>query len=459
MRILSAADTFTYTISDGNGGTDTATVTVTVLNADTDFFGTAGDDTFYVKLDATGTIIEVYANDSGTGTPIFTTPLASTTDLSFDMLAGDDRLFVDLANGSPLPTGGIDLVGGANRATGDRLLVLGDDLATGSYNASAATTGDGVVTLNGRQIDLTGVEPIHVSDLLSFSVTTPNADDTLTVTGTGSGIDTLVGTSGAVTLSPVVFSNIGTLVIDAAVNDAGAGNDSLSISSTGQVPASLGFIQYRTGTGANTLDIQDGTARVDATMATGGTLDTTVDDGAELFTHRFRQTSLSIGNGSVATVVPLTGSEVSVLDSLTIAGIPDAWTGRLDLNTSDLIVQSTAAEKAGEFATLYNQLRQGFNGGAWLGNGINSLAAATNANIDTGLALVDNGVFGFPTFSGQPVDDNSLLIKYTYYGDIDLNGQVDADDLTVFANNFGRRQAQRRSMATSTSTATWTPTT
>jgi hypothetical protein len=353
------------------------------------------------------------------------------------MLAGDDRLFVDLFNGSPLPTGGIDFAGGTNGATGDSLMVLGDDLATGSYAADASTTGDGVVTLNGRQIDLTGVEPIRVSDLVSFAVTTPNPDDTLTIAGIGSGIDRLAGTSGAVTLSPVTFSDVDIFIIDAAVNDGGAGDDSLSISSTGQVPASLGFIQYMTGTGANTLDIEDGTARVDATMATGGTLDTTIDDGAELFTHRLRQTSLTIGNGSLATVVPLSGTEVSVLDTLTIAGAMDAWTGRLDLNTSDLIVQSTPSEKAAEFATLYNQLRQGFNGGAWLGNGIHSLAAATNPNVDTGLALVDNGIFSYPTFTGQPVDDNSLLIKYTYYGDIDVNGQVDADDLTVFANNFG----------------------
>ena len=45
---------------------------------------------------------------------------------------------------------------------------------------------------------------------------------------------------------------------------------------------------------------------------------------------------------------------------------------------------------------------------------------------------------GLTQFSGEPVDANSLLLKYTYYGDIDQNGAVDADDLTVFANNFGR---------------------
>jgi hypothetical protein len=54
------------------------------------------------------------------------------------------------------------------------------------------------------------------------------------------------------------------------------------------------------------------------------------------------------------------------------------------------------------------------------------------------LALVDNALLGLVQFGGLSVDENALLLKYTYYGDIDLNGQVDADDLTVFANNFGR---------------------
>jgi hypothetical protein len=58
--------------------------------------------------------------------------------------------------------------------------------------------------------------------------------------------------------------------------------------------------------------------------------------------------------------------------------------------------------------------------------------------MDTGLSVIDNGGLGLSTFAGQPVTANAILLKYTYYGDVDLNGQVHADDLTVFANNFGR---------------------
>jgi len=123
---------------------------------------------------------------------------------------------------------------------------------------------------------------------------------------------------------------------------------------------------------------------------------------------------------------------------LTLAGAPDAWTVKLDLTNNDAIVRSSAANKAADFARLYNQIKQGFNAGDWAGNGITSTTAATNANADKGLSVVDNALLGYGDFSGQPVTADSILLKYTYYGDIDMNGQVDADDLTVFASNFGR---------------------
>jgi hypothetical protein len=88
---------------------------------------------------------------------------------------------------------------------------------------------------------------------------------------------------------------------------------------------------------------------------------------------------------------------------------------------------------------LNRYLKQAFNGGNWQGLGITSTTAANNPNADTGLSVVDNALLGYTEFSGQPVTADSILLKYTYYGDIDMNGQVDADDLTVFANNFGRR--------------------
>ena len=129
------------------------------------------------------------------------------------------------------------------------------------------------------------------------------------------------------------------------------------------------------------------------------------------------------------------------------------------MNNNDAVFRSSAANKASDVTRLYDQVKFGFGAGDWTGRGITSSAAATNANANTGLSLVDNALLGLSNFSGKPVNADSILLKYTYYGDVDQNGQVDPDDLTVFANNFGRARVRRKSTATSISTAQSTPTT
>jgi hypothetical protein len=115
----------------------------------------------------------------------------------------------------------------------------------------------------------------------------------------------------------------------------------------------------------------------------------------------------------------------------------------VDLNDNDLILQSTAANRLGTFNAMIGYLRTGRNGGAWNGAGINSSAAAANAARNTGLAAIinDNGS-GVPlmgTFNGQSVDANTILIKYTYDGDTDLDGDVDADDYARIDAGFAQR--------------------
>jgi len=162
-------------------------------------------------------------------------------------------------------------------------------------------------------------------------------------------------------------------------------------------------------------------------------------EGAGTLTlNNVRALALSVRGGAVEIAPNGTVAGTSAISELTIAGIPDSWTARLDLTNNDAVLHSSAANKSANLARLYNQLKHGFNNGDWRGLGISSTAAATNANADTGLTLVDNALLGYSDFSGQPVTADSILLKYTYYGDIDQNGQVDADDLTVFASNFGR---------------------
>jgi hypothetical protein len=209
--------------------------------------------------------------------------------------------------------------------------------------------------------------------------------------------------------------------------NGGDGNDSLSIngnSTSGSIPHT-----FAAGGGTNALTITSGQVTVDST-ATGGELNTSVLAGAQLTTSRLKQNGLTVGAGSRVTVQP-GGAGANVLTSLDLG-----TNGTIDLADNDLVVRSTAAGKTAAFNALYSRLVAGFAGGAWNGNGVVSSVAQTNPN--TTLSLVDNAVLGFSTFGGEPVDANTLLLKYTYYGDIDQNGQVDADDLTVFANNFGR---------------------
>jgi polyhydroxybutyrate depolymerase len=180
-----------------------------------------------------------------------------------------------------------------------------------------------------------------------------------------------------------------------------------------------------------------GNLSITGALAADGKNITKVGAGS-LTVNNVRASELTVHAGAVNVAPNGTADGTSVLGVLTIAGSTDAWSAKIDLANNDAIVRSSAANKAADFARLHNQVKQGFNNGNWKGLGITSTAAAANTNTDTGLTVADNALLDHTTFSGQPVTADSILLKYTYYGDIDQNGQVDADDLTVFASNFGR---------------------
>ena len=331
-------------------------------------------------------------------------------------------------------------MGGTNGANGDRLSLRNGGVSNGSYSPNAATSGNGVVTVGGLNINLTGIEPIDVKAFNSFAVVTPNANDTLTISSPMTATTTLSGTSGAVTISPVTFTNVSSFTIDAASNDAGAGNDSLTISASGLIPNGVGFLQYMSGTGANTLAIQDGTTRIDSTVASAGTLDTTLADGAAITTHRFRQTSLNLGNGSLATVLPDgSNAATSVLKSLSIG-----TGGTLDINDNALIVDYTGAspEAAIRAKILEGRGGAGVGNGTWDGTGITSAVAAQSNALNPesrSIGYADNGTLPLgmkASFRGQPVDATSILIAYTRTGDVDLDGVVGDNDVTVVGANY-----------------------
>src|SRR5204862_500231 len=60
------------------------------------------------------------------------------------------------------------------------------------------------------------------------------------------------------------------------------------------------------------------------------------------------------------------------------------------------------------------------------------LAVADNANLSQpfGTAL------GGPLFSGQEVDDTTVLVKFTWRVDLNLDGVVDGTDASIFSTNY-----------------------
>ncbi len=151
--------------------------------------------------------------------------------------------------------------------------------------------------------------------------------------------------------------------------------------------------------------------------------------------------SLSLATGSTATIAAHGTNPVDLLElnTLSFGGTTNAWQGKLDINDNTMIVHNTSSAAATtELGQLINQLKEGYTGG-WHGTaGITSSIAATTKNTAIGIELNDNGSGGalFSTFAGQPVTNTDILIGYTFFGDANLDGKVDAADYGLIDTGF-----------------------
>jgi fibronectin-binding autotransporter adhesin len=149
--------------------------------------------------------------------------------------------------------------------------------------------------------------------------------------------------------------------------------------------------------------------------------------------------SLTIQAGATVTLTkpnPLAPRQVLSTGALNLSGTSGSWTGKLDLTNNDLDVQN------GNLAAITNQVAQGFHGGTWNGNGgIVSSTAAANTTHLTALGVIQNSVGSgsaalYSTFDGLSAASTDVLVKYTYYGDANLNGVVDGSDYSLIDNGY-----------------------
>jgi hypothetical protein len=161
-----------------------------------------------------------------------------------------------------------------------------------------------------------------------------------------------------------------------------------------------------------------GVALTDGFTATGKTV-TKIGAGTVQF-EQVRAASLVIAAGSAkisAKGTPNSAAGTSIVSSLTIA----------DGTTLDLTNNSAVIDYTGAVGTLVGDVRAHLAAGRLI---------SSSADASHRLGYGDNAVLGKATFGGQSVDASSVLIKFTFGGDANLDGQVDVTDLGALATSW-----------------------
>jgi T5SS/PEP-CTERM-associated repeat protein len=193
--------------------------------------------------------------------------------------------------------------------------------------------------------------------------------------------------------------------------------------------------------------------RLGASLAAiGGTTILNTDAGRDLLGATNRTLLVSVGNGTSTAEVRF--ADTQHLDSLVVddgstaklvAGVPNGrrvivtsavdiiGSGRLDLADNAMVVDYAGAEPS-PLPRLRARIASAYAGGAWSGAGI----ASSTAGAVTGLGYAEAGAVlaGAPAFLGEPVDGTAVLVRYTAFGDANLDARVDFLDLVRLAQNY-----------------------
>ena len=334
--------------------------------------GTPGADNIVLQLAPDGKHIN--ANVNGTTTSI---AAVSNGNLIVHGLGSSDNITIDQSAGALLEGNNtIDDSGGSVNLT-----VLA---ASGNATIGFDTTGSAG----------TGSNTLELSNISHVTYTDPGGNDTINLTGS----------------------------IPATIN-LPSGNSTVTNSDSAPV-----FVAA--GTGKTTINATSGTTIIPANSGTGiqqlAFAAINISAGAKVV---FATSSATLGDYSHHA-----NRNVAVIDA---GGLNIATGGILDMGDNDLILHYLSANETATRNLVSGLLASGFDGGAFDTPGINSSEASFDANFGSGtraLGWMDNNDIGATTFDGVNVSDlNEVMVKFTYYGDSDLSGTVDATDFGQFA--------------------------
>jgi autotransporter-associated beta strand protein len=148
--------------------------------------------------------------------------------------------------------------------------------------------------------------------------------------------------------------------------------------------------------------------------------------------------TLNATTGAVVTTPNGTEAGTNRLGTLILGGSAGSWTSQLDLNNNNLVIDYSGASP---LATVADQIKSGWASGSWTGQGITSgsaAAVAAGASLHkTALGFAEASTLAISTFSGQNLDTDAVVVRYTYYGDANVDGVVNALDFNALASSYG----------------------
>jgi autotransporter-associated beta strand protein len=224
--------------------------------------------------------------------------------------------------------------------------------------------------------------------------------------------------------APLSFSSNTTVTtaVATALNLAGplkiAAGDTITLGGGGNVTLA-GTITAGPGSALNST-AGTTTFNTDTGSALASPLSIIAGGGAVVLASTEHLANLSIVAGAIVTASLASPHSVIVTGALTNSGL-------INLTNNDFILQgANGAIASANLTSINNQLDAGFNAGHWNGaTGIVSTQAAGDTRFLTTLGYRQSAG---GLFDGTNTTANDVLVKYTYYGDADLNGTVNGAD-------------------------------
>jgi hypothetical protein len=285
--------------------------------------GGSGNDTYLIRLDPTGSSVQVYENNPTlAGSPTFTAAASAVQSIAVNGNGGDDQLIVDFSDGSPLPAGGLSYDGGAAGTNGNSLVLQGSSAfnaeasaATGPSSGSIGFTSGLVVNPIPRTISYTNVQqitdtvqlaPLYLGRLGvvpgSFTFSATNGADVIgiqngtSVNGQATLAITNADSSKPRTFTPLMFANKPAILVQ-SLDGADSIDPDYTTAAAGMMSRTI-----TTGAGSDFLWLADLAPHVPVTVNCGSGADTVWLGGNSL---NDEQSPVTIHGGSGSDTVDL----------------------------------------------------------------------------------------------------------------------------------------------------------